>query len=285
MRSRCAKKTASVVATTACIPCWSKAANARSISSTLPAATGVMERPTRSPATCTFLRTEAKLGLLRLPRTPMRDALGAIIASSSSCFGAVSLEEAARPVMLPPGWAKLAKAVADRIGRINPDYRNRGGRVLQTADRRSCRGDDNVYFQSNEFSRKVGEPLILLVRRAPFDHEVLVLDIAELTHAFHEAGVVARISFAWRAGQKPDAPDLRRLLRERRERPNRHRPAQHRYELAPPHSITASARASKDWGTDKPSAFAVFKLMASSYLFGASTGKSAGFSPRNMRST
>src|SRR3974390_2449647 len=51
------------------------------------------------------------------------------------------------------------------------------------------------------------------------------------------------------------------------------------------YSITSSARASKDWGTDKPSAFAVFRLMASSYLFGASTGRSAGFSPRNMRST
>ena len=51
------------------------------------------------------------------------------------------------------------------------------------------------------------------------------------------------------------------------------------------YSITSSARASRDWGTDKPSAFAVFRLMASSYLFGASTGKSAGFSPRNMRST
>jgi hypothetical protein len=38
----------------------------------------------------------------------MRDALGAIIVSSPSCFGAVSLEEAARPVMLPPGCAKLA---------------------------------------------------------------------------------------------------------------------------------------------------------------------------------
>ena len=51
------------------------------------------------------------------------------------------------------------------------------------------------------------------------------------------------------------------------------------------YSITSSARASRDWGTDKPSAFAVFRLMASSYLFGACTGKSAGFSPRNMRST
>jgi hypothetical protein len=53
----------------------------------------------------------------------------------------------------------------------------------------------------------------------------------------------------------------------------------------PPHSITSSARASKDWGTAKPSAFAVFKLMASSYLLGACTGKSAGFSPLSMRST
>ena len=41
--------------------------------------------------------------------------------------------------------------------------------------------------------------------------------------------------------------------------------------------VTSSARPSKDWGTDKPSAFAVFRLTASSYLFGACTGRSAGF--------
>jgi hypothetical protein len=51
------------------------------------------------------------------------------------------------------------------------------------------------------------------------------------------------------------------------------------------HSITSSARASSDGGISKPSAFAVLRLMTSSYFVGACTGKSAGFSPRRMRST
>jgi hypothetical protein len=35
----------------------------------------------------------------------------------------------------------------------------------------------------------------------------------------------------------------------------------------------------------RPSAFAVLRLITSSYLFGARTGKSAGFSPSRMGST
>src|SRR5262245_26034848 len=51
------------------------------------------------------------------------------------------------------------------------------------------------------------------------------------------------------------------------------------------HSITSSARASSAGGTVRPSAFAVLRLMLSSYLVGACTGRSAGFSPLRMRST
>jgi hypothetical protein len=36
-------------------------------------------------------------------------------------------------------------------------------------------------------------------------------------------------------------------------------------------------------GTSRPSAFAVLRLMTSSYLVGACTGRSAGFSPFKMR--
>ena len=50
------------------------------------------------------------------------------------------------------------------------------------------------------------------------------------------------------------------------------------------HSITSSARASNECGTSRPSAFAVLRLIASSYLVGACTGNSAGFSPLRMRS-
>src|SRR5262245_30128375 len=82
-----------------------------------------------------------------------------------------------------------------------------------------------------------------------------------------------------------DAPRAFDLLRARRERP-RSRAAEQRYELAPPHhSITSSARASKLSGTVRPSALAVLRLITSSYLVGACTGRSAGFSPLRMRST
>ena len=53
----------------------------------------------------------------------------------------------------------------------------------------------------------------------------------------------------------------------------------------PAYSITSSARESSEGGTVRPSAFAVLRLIASSYLVGACTGMSAGFSPLRMRST
>src|SRR6516162_7952449 len=53
----------------------------------------------------------------------------------------------------------------------------------------------------------------------------------------------------------------------------------------PAYSITSSAPASSDCGTVSPSAFAVLRLMTSSYLVGACTGRSPGFSPLRMRPT
>src|SRR6516225_9783362 len=51
------------------------------------------------------------------------------------------------------------------------------------------------------------------------------------------------------------------------------------------YSITSSARESSDGGTVRPSALAVLRLITVSYLVGACTGRSAGFSPLRMRST
>jgi hypothetical protein len=50
------------------------------------------------------------------------------------------------------------------------------------------------------------------------------------------------------------------------------------------YSITSSARESSVGDTSRPSAFAVLRLITSSYLVGFCTGKSAGFSPLRMRS-
>src|SRR5215831_2848548 len=61
--------------------------------------------------------------------------------------------------------------------------------------------------------------------------------------------------------------------------------AEQRDEIAAPHSITSSARASRLSGTASPRAFAVLRLITSSYFVGACTGRSAGFSLLRMRST
>jgi hypothetical protein len=50
------------------------------------------------------------------------------------------------------------------------------------------------------------------------------------------------------------------------------------------HSITSSARASNVGGMDRPSALAVFKLIARSNLVGSWIGKSLGLAPLRMRS-
>jgi hypothetical protein len=51
------------------------------------------------------------------------------------------------------------------------------------------------------------------------------------------------------------------------------------------HSITSSARASTAGGITRPNAFAVLRLISSSFLVGACTASSEGFSPLRMRST
>ena len=53
----------------------------------------------------------------------------------------------------------------------------------------------------------------------------------------------------------------------------------------PDHSITSSAATSNLSGTVSPSAFAVLRLMTSSNLVGACTGRSPGFAPLRIRST
>ena len=55
--------------------------------------------------------------------------------------------------------------------------------------------------------------------------------------------------------------------------------AQKRDELAPPHSITSSARARRVGGTSRLSAVAVLKFITNSYFVGACTGRSDAFSP------
>src|SRR5262249_37767240 len=104
--------------------------------------------------------------------------------------------------------------------------------------------------------------------------------LPECVHAVFVFGVPFGIRH-----ENPYVPHAARLLRARRERPRGCRAAKQRDELAPPHSITSSARASTDAGISRPSVLAVLRLIIRSYFVGACTGRSAGLSPFRMRST
>src|SRR5262249_22206327 len=131
---------------------------------------------------------------------------------------------------------------------------------------------------------EVGQSVVLVLRPAILNRHILALDVAGFTNALPECGQKA-CTIGRRARAAEETDHRRRLLRARRKRP-RSRAAEQRDEIAPPnHSITSSARASSDGGTVRPSALAVLRLITSSYLVGACTGMSAGFSPLRMRST
>src|SRR5262249_27381906 len=120
----------------------------------------------------------------------------------------------------------------------------------------------------------------ILIARPQLDRNVATFDVAGFAQAIMERGR----PFGARAIEDTDHRH-RRLLRAHREGPRRRRAAEQRDELASLHSITSSARARSVGGTSRPSVLAVFRLITSSYLVGACTGKSLGFSPLRMRST
>src|SRR5262245_28707886 len=110
--------------------------------------------------------------------------------------------------------------------------------------------------------------------------KVVSLDPSQLPQPVFERGharLCLRVT-GGKAHQHADPPHLLRLLRPGRDRPCGRRAAEQRDELAPPHSITSSARASSGNGTMTPSALAVLRLITSSTFADCWTGRSAGFS-------
>src|SRR5262245_20846817 len=123
------------------------------------------------------------------------------------------------------------------------------------------------------------EPLRGHAVTSRIDHEVLALDEAEPPQLVIQREMMRCI--AWTGLQAAEAINPSGFFRER----PRRRAAEKRYERASPHSITSSARCWRIQGTSRPSALAVLRLSTNSYLVGACTGRSAGFSPLKMRST
>src|SRR5499427_2494969 len=143
---------------------------------------------------------------------------------------------------------------------------------------------DHRHLTAYQIGCEVGQSVVLVLRPAILDHDILALDVAGFANALPECGQIACAIGKRRTAEEPDHRH-RRLLRTRRERPRNHRAAEQRDEIAAVHSITSSARAKNVSGIVRPSALAVLRLTTRSNLVGCSTGISAGFTPRRILST
>src|SRR5262249_855202 len=144
--------------------------------------------------------------------------------------------------------------------------------------------DNEIDLEAQKLSHELGNAVGATCRPAILDRNGSILDPAEVVQSR------CKSCRPWPPGRrvgahKTDRRQLARLLRARRERPRGHAAEQRDERAAVHHSITSSARPRSIGGTSRPSAFAVLRLITSSYLVGCCTGKSAGFVPRRMRST
>src|SRR5262249_52275789 len=154
------------------------------------------------------------------------------------------------------------------------------GRDRSSAPRR-C---DRAHLSADQIGRQFREPIESIARQAIFDRDVLALDVPGFGKTPAERIQEMPTRSELQGAEKSDHRH-RRLLRTRRERPTGRRAAEQRDELAAPHSITSSVRASTGIGISRPSALAVLRLMTSSNLVANWISRSPGFSPLSMRST
>src|SRR5947208_13700060 len=116
-------------------------------------------------------------------------------------------------------------------------------------------------------------------RPAIFDADIFAFEKAGLPKSVTKRSQIGG-RFRWRTRTQESNYPYCLLLRGYRERPCGSRTANKRDELAPPHSITSSARNKSDVGMDIPRACAVRMLSTVSDFVGRSIGSAAGSAPR-----
>src|SRR5262249_51121175 len=137
----------------------------------------------------------------------------------------------------------------------------------------------------DELSGDLGQLLGASLRPAKMGRDGTTLDPAAFAQLLHKRGHPLAIGRRCGLAQVPDGRQLPRLLPARNERPRGCHAAEQRYDLAPLHSITSSARSRIDVGSSMPITLAVLRLTISSNFVACSTGRSAGFAPFKIFAT
>src|SRR5262249_43819222 len=144
---------------------------------------------------------------------------------------------------------------------------------------------DDFRRKRDQFFRVSANPRRITATPSDFKLHIAIFGPTQLMQQLYEHRETSLLGCRFgRTHEHADPSHPVGLLRPRRERPRRRSAAQQRDELAPLHSITSSARASTLAGISMPSGLAVLRLIISSYLVGACSGRSVGFSPLRIRS-
>src|SRR5262249_49133299 len=179
----------------------------------------------------------------------------------------------------------LHQSGLDRVADAEHDDGHALGMLFQYQCRRRRRRDDHINARLQELAHESRQDFVTARRISVLEFEVDAFDIAVLAQASDErcenrrgsrrGGVISEI---------PDPIHFPSLLRPQPERRSEELSHGSR-EGATVHSITRSARSSTDGGMVRPRAFAVLRLITSSYFVGCSTGRSAGLAPLRILST
>src|SRR6516162_8277999 len=146
---------------------------------------------------------------------------------------------------------------------------------------RGCGRYNDVNLHPDELCGDLRGALITSFRPAIFNRYCAALNPIMCAQALHKCIDPWGVERGYASAQEPDCWQLRCLLRARNER-RRRCAAYERNKLAPPHSITSSARAIKFGGKVRPIAPAALRLTDKVNLSGACTGRSPGRTPRKV---
>src|SRR5262245_40757074 len=124
------------------------------------------------------------------------------------------------------------EAKLNRVTAGCEDDRDRRSRRLGYNCRRGVMRSDHRHLTAYQIGCEVGQPVVLVLRPAILDHDILALDVAGFANALPECGQIACTISKRRAAEKSDHRH-RRLLRARRKRPRGRAAGDQRDELPP----------------------------------------------------
>src|SRR6266446_2354070 len=125
--------------------------------------------------------------------------------NNPSCFAPSSAVTKVIPVTLLPGRLRLAtRPSLTGAPRLTKTDRDRRSRRLGYICRDDVMSSDHRHLTAYQIGCEVGQSVVLVLRPAILDHDILALDVTGFTNALPEGGQIACTISKRRAAEEPD---------------------------------------------------------------------------------